>query len=40
MVLKMVNLGINNQFYVNPKKYAIEIVAIDLANQPKILART
>jgi phage tail protein X len=38
MVLKMVNPGIDDQFYIMPK--TIEIVAIDLANLPKNLART
>ena len=38
MASKMVNPGINDRFYINPK--TIEIVAIDLANLPKNLART
>jgi hypothetical protein len=37
MVLKMVNPGINYQFYVNPKND--RVVAIDLANLPMNLAR-
>jgi hypothetical protein len=38
MASKMVNPGINDRFYINPK--TIEIVAIDLANLPKNLAST